>query len=846
MSGTLPTFRICNEKGEEVTKKVNDYANSQSSAYFRALSGNNYNASIYFGQTLGVQIPDSCVPMVSFPSLRTDSEHYIYLTFKDSSNCYLNKITLFFKHSKGLFSPLEVDFPFPVNVNAPVVSLIYQTLSKITFASIFQRIQKKFKIPSENILITYNQNNSEYLITPSQSTLSSILQEKKADVFMNNLSLYYDIVPTLCSPTLSSFLDESLLNRLKKFEIDILRDFSPEFLSLSLPQILIRIHNEIKTVSNNQHIKDIYTKSLHFVISNVFSFMIAPILSSRYQIHPMHFFPLSWTSFISNLSEIPRQLHVLFGKDISQLVLSDFYLYGLVTCPFFIDKLFEAEKLFCSSERYSPAKSVSLAGQVLAHFTVNVGPPDRQKQFTLYLTRGFFYFYEGKTLNCALPMLSWRFVPCPSGYIAEDKPTFCTGLFVNKFISFYGTFQSQGEMIDCWILHQLCHTQLVNPEVRPLFINEMIRRLLDPPTHLADFESNELLLKLFFHYNEIIADVRIINLSWTVRFNYSQIRTLFNAFDPNPIQHTLPEHVFQNHTIPFIFGPEKKSIIVSSEHLANVIFQNDFISPDESLLSYRCALIDILHSSNTSPNQQANQLLFRILLLFKVSDYTFAMRLNSLELLKLQQQLFSSDFVAHCVHHMTILHYCCSVCKNPQIIQWVKSFYSNNDNRITRGRTGVFFAIKSHNFSAISTFKGDIDECDNNQITPLIYCFKRDMIDQAIFLLKNGARANAFGVKRSSALFWSIENKDKKAFNLLLKYVGEGINSPSNDGLFITQIAIKNQFLPFFENPPENLDPNLFSDSCPHPLHYIIQIGNSKNPIDPDKKIILLKSLLKL
>ena len=515
MSNSLPTFRICDEKGIEVTPKVNDYLTRPSSAYFKAMpAGSSYNVSIYFGQTLAVQIPDSCIPMACFPSLRTDSGHYIYLTNKDSSNCYLNKMTLIFKHSKGLFAPLEVDFPFQANVNCPITNLIHQNLEKITYASIFQRIQKKFKIPPENLLLTFNHSNTEDLMTPTQSTFSSILQGQKTDIFMNNLPLFYDIIPTLSSPLLSTFIDESLYNRLKRFEFSLLKDFSTEFLSVSLPQILDRIYFELKTCPSDSTVHEIYEKSLQFVISNIFTYLIAPVLSSRYQIHPIKFFSQTWSSFLSNLSDVLQQLHILFGKDLSQLVLSDFYIYGLIISPFFIDRLFEVEKKFCSCEKSTTAKSLNIPGQILTQFVVTVGPIDKPKPFVVYLTRGFFYFYEGKTLNCALPLLSWKFVPCPNGYISpEERPGFCTGLFVNRFLSFYATFQSQTDLIDFWLLSMLCQNQLKNSEVRPLF-TERLNRISDSPNFV---------LNLFFHFNEVIGDVNIINLSWTVRIKYQQI-----------------------------------------------------------------------------------------------------------------------------------------------------------------------------------------------------------------------------------------------------------------------------------------------------------------------------------
>ena len=185
---------------------------------------------------------------------------------------------------------------------------------------------------------------------------------------------------------------------------------------------------------------------------------------------------------------------------------------------------------------------------------------------------------------------------------------------------------------------------------------------------------------------------------------------------------------------------------------------------------------------------------------------------------------------------MLFFFYVCKYCKNPSIIQILVERYPIN---ITdeHSHTALFYSIDNPNIEISQTLidnKIDIDRCDDMGNSVLIQCILNKNMQMIEFLLKNNARID-------NALESIISMKDNEILKFTLPYLKSSINKPNSKGQFILDLCIIYDYpeaIIYIQSVyPGIINPNLFSKTCPHPLHFIFT-----QPINEE----IVKELIKI
>jgi ankyrin repeat protein len=222
--------------------------------------------------------------------------------------------------------------------------------------------------------------------------------------------------------------------------------------------------------------------------------------------------------------------------------------------------------------------------------------------------------------------------------------------------------------------------------------------------------------------------------------------------------------------------------------------------------------------------------LFRGLLPLTVSDFGYAISINSVELLGAQLASFgrfAREY--HLPDRTPFLHYAALVCHNPTLFRQICEKCDLTTVDVSHRRTAVFYALRNRNISILQTLIDcgvDIDACDSNRKSPLIYCLENGYTNRARFLLDNGASVHkTLSDTHVSALSWAIEKRSSDWLKLLLPYAGNEINCPDANGLFPIHLCLKQGFsegIVLIDQLCPLLNANMFAEAVGHPLHYLL------------------------
>ena len=372
--------------------------------------------------------------------------------------------------------------------------------------------------------------------------------------------------------------------------------------------------------------------------------------------------------------------------------------------------------------------------------------------------------------------------------------------------------------------------------------NEINKEIVDLPI----LQGAKIRLSYTFEVNSFLisSTVTVLNHTWNSTFSMSQVTDTIKEMSrnmtvfPSSRKTTIPNS-FTGETQIQACSQSFESLTLNSA--IQFLRTETFLREDDTKIQIadsillrhmvHCALHDIFFCYNS-------ELIFQLLLLFRLSDFTYSIMIRSIELLNLQLETFHLSLSQFTVNNTPLLHFASFTCNDPTFVQSIakKSYLSIQDSE---GMTALFYALRNPNLSICQTLieeKIDIDMCNNKGISPLIYCIENNDYKRAEFLLCNGASVNksvqSSAIWYQSALFYVINKKNEKAAKLLLKYSREEINAPFFQGSFITHQCILMDFTSILKKAhlySPQFDPNLSSDLFPHPLHYLINITNEKN-----------------
>jgi ankyrin repeat protein len=236
-----------------------------------------------------------------------------------------------------------------------------------------------------------------------------------------------------------------------------------------------------------------------------------------------------------------------------------------------------------------------------------------------------------------------------------------------------------------------------------------------------------------------------------------------------------------------------------------------------------CVLYDLLHSAD-------QKILFTGLLSLRITDFAYAIELNSERLLRIQVGAFSYFLRDFTISGTPFLHYAALVCDNPTLFRIVcerSNIYAIDHPE--RRRTAVFYALRNPNMSILQTLidaKIDIDQCDGKGCSPLIYCLQMGNLRRAKYLLDNGASVHrTFSGKYVSALEVALRQRRTDYLRLLLPYAGNQVNYLHTDGSFPVHLCIECDFaagLRLLDLETSAFNPNLVTSQRPHALHWLL------------------------
>jgi ankyrin repeat protein len=218
----------------------------------------------------------------------------------------------------------------------------------------------------------------------------------------------------------------------------------------------------------------------------------------------------------------------------------------------------------------------------------------------------------------------------------------------------------------------------------------------------------------------------------------------------------------------------------------------------------------------------------------KICDFAHAIALGSEHFLSRQLDAFARFVPTFTVTDTPLLHYASLVCHSAALMRLIcgKCQISSIDHP-KHGRTAVFYALRNPCGAILQTlieFGIDLDLCDASHNSPLTECLAMGDRTRAKFLLENGASVHrTLSDKYSSGLEWAIKRRDGATLRLLLRFAGDEVNAPDGDGRFLAHVCLSNGWakgLRITESSSDVFNPNLSSDLCPHPLHYLIDNMN--------------------
>lgn len=776
--------------------------------------------------------------------------------------------------------PAELESKSVINSNHDFSEAIKKSLGDQKWENIINQLANQINVSPSRLVLRHKYKNTNEILFPFSPiapvfseifrpesyqfnhcfTYSVISERIKFDDSQVSVSLADNEISRLLTSLSPKNLNENTTSRLSALQEDIFNLLSKKDFIGFLPELLSRICQELSTGELDQMLISGIKNVLSLSLVSIFS----PFVSSILKRNVFRF--TTWNVFVKWLTSFRNPSIFDFTLDVDNYAretVSTLLGLAIATHEDFVDQCVDICHSFITffSENHLFSQCFSLMGPVLVAASVTI----EKEELLLILTRGFIYllsidnqpkdsikeftalphmFKLGSKSNvvCALPISQWEFLPIVSSTV---------GCFSGpKMIKVnFTTNNAENDILSFWLYFTLAKIE-INKQIIDLPILQKAKIRLSYP-----FEMNNFLIS---------STVTVLNHTWSTVFPMDQVMDSIKENSKN--MSVFPSS--RKTVIPNSFIGETQiqacSQSFESRSLSSAIQflrTNTFLREDDGKIQIadlilsrhmvHCALNDIFFCYNS-------ETLFSILLLFRLSDFTYSIMIRSIDLLSLQLDTFHISLSQFTINNTPLLHFASLTCNDPKFVQSIakKSYLSIQDSE---GMTALFYALRNPNLSICQTLieeKIDIDMCNNKGISPLIYCIENNDYKRAEFLLCNGASVNksmqSSAIWYQSALLYVINKKNEKAAKLLLSHSGEEINAPFFQGSFITHQCILMDFTSILYKAylySPQFDPNLFSDAFPHPLHYLIQLKTEKkiNECDDDNQLDqILKNLLSI
>lgn len=886
-------FIVANEKLDITKKPCSNLFDKDSSFIVDSLKNTAIyqnkveNIMIFNDEHISIRVPKNLCPLKYFhqcifpqSAITQNWENSPHFTlFANSPSAanhfklkFLDQQSSIFKNqmnSRNLVLSLTCDIPIVIpavldtksaNSNPEFSEAIKKSLGNLKWDNIIKRLASQINVSPSRLILKHRYKGVEEILFPFSPIANIFSEIFRPEAFQFNHYFTYTVISDrikfdethvsisstdgeiarIVKSISSKNLDENSISRLSSLQEDIFNLFSKRDFIGFLPTLLTRICQELSTGEIDQY----FISSIKNILSVSLVSIFSPFITSMLKRNVLRF--TTWNVFVQWLTSFRNPSIFDFNLDIdnfSRETVST--LLGLAICTHsdFTDQCVDICNSFISffTENHLFSQSYSLLGPVLVATPVTI----EKEELLLILTRGFVYLLssdsqqkennnEFKALPntfklgsntsvvCALPISQWEFLPIVSSTV---------GCFSGpKMIKVNFTSQkAENDILSFWIYFTLAKNE-INKEIVDLPILNGAKIHLSYPLEMNSFLVSSTITVLNHTWNvtfpidQVIDTIKDMSRNMSV-FPSSRIVIIPNSFT-GETQIQACSQSFESRTLSSAIQFLRTDTFLREDdnkiQISNTILQRHLV---------HCALNDVFFCYNTES-------LFSLLLLFRLSDFTYSIMIRSIELLDLQLETFHISLSQFKVNNTPLLHFASFTCNDPTFVQSIakKSYLSIQD---AEGMTALFYALRNPNLSICQTLieeKIDVDMCNNKGISPLIYCIENNDYKRAEFLLCNGASVNksvqSSSIWYQSALFYAINKKNEKASKLLLKYSGEEINAPFYQGSFITHQCILMDFTSILKKAhlySPQFDPNLFSDLFPHPLHYLININNEKN-----------------
>ncbi|OHT07472.1 hypothetical protein TRFO_24290 [Tritrichomonas foetus] len=834
-----------------------------------------------------------------------------HLSLFPKNSITLSQLKITFHDQRNQLPNLICDFPFFLPSDRPLFESIIKACEGKKWGSVIQHIGNMVNIAPSKIILRHQHEKVDEILFPFNPIITVFSEIFSPSAFQNNHIFTYTVVAekvevagTRTHFTRKTFVDNdisrltflrslspNMIERVLTFQDDILSIFlKNDFISF-LPKLLNRIHEEFLTGTADPSI----ISALKHVLSSSLVTVFMPFASSL--VGRCDFKLKSWNVFVSWLTSLSNPSIYDFTLDLENKPresLSTIIGLFIMLQTEFVERVVDTSKLFydyfLSEHLFSQCDSI--LGPILAVSPISIENED----LTMILTRGFVYFcdlgnssinpsnlnvtnspttqnspntstnspnqtnlkenvrnnkeYEFLSLPqmyrvnnkikvvCALPISQWEFQPIPN----SSTGTFAGPNLINVKVTSNDAIH---DILTFWILFTLAKLELDNETV-------------DIPVPSKSNAHIRLSYPYFVNNFVVSATVSILSHSWDVRFPIHKVIDILEKVRKK--NNILVYPTTRKMEIPIAYTGDTQISICNLSVDAKVLNEtikffktSYFLKEDDNTIEDLILLRHMINSTLADIFFCYNsEIIFEVLLPFKISDFTYSLMIDSSDLLDLQLATFHLSLSQFNINNIPLLHFAALTVNNANFISAIarRSYASIQDGE---GMTALFYAIRNPNLSicqALIDEKIDIDACNYKGISPLIFCLENSDFKRAKFLLENGAAVNksmqTATLSYSSALFYAINGQNTEAVKLLLKYCGIEINSPFFDGSFVTHQCITSHFTEILKDiqllVPE-YDPNLSSDTYVHPLHFFINSAtNRNNQVQSDNRISKTKN----
>lgn len=782
-------------------------------------------------------VPHTVFPRLTYPiasNVPLSVSAMVRLALVQPDSPLVERLTIAVKHARGLLPSLRLTFPLR-NGGTSVAECVKAAVEGAVWEQQIAVLAGEMHAPPEQVLLIRRIQGSDVLLLPFMD-VASVIGDWFDDggAFRGSGEFFYEIVP---EKDTWSDLPKVVATEFRVFEDDVADEVgllgSSNFLPI-LTQNLIRLIRE----------GDLKRNTANVLVERLLVRLCLPVVcgvAKKMNLGISNWKALSeWAKTLKRPSIL--EANIDFEKDpcdaLAKLAVAmiamrdDFADMYTKTCWRYVEFF---------KERDPVPQTTGFGGAIVFAANVVIGA----EEVCLVLTRGFVYVLKGKMkgdkrfvflpdrFDCLdfktvdvlfmIPLTQWEAVP-----VSEERRT--TVVLVSRDGMFQIQFSDATREVPVmfWILYLICKVEVHR--------NYIVTRLGDAEAAI------ELSYPRISDSFQVHAALTVRNHHWEITLNPAVVATSVVEAKTQFRLHKVPDTAYTDLATIYtgLSGfPCRSTETISHAQLLNAVKVTSIFhfGIEEAELAH-CLLHEMIFSRQLS-------LVFTGFMLLKLSDFTFAIQRSSTELLDLQLTQFHSMLPYFSIYGVPLLHYACLTAKNSIYIHLIVKWCGVSIVSAS-GRSSLFYALDNPRLSIAQTLidEGvDIDASESNGISPLIYCFQKNDMQNAEFLLRNGAKAHQIHPpKYNSALVYAILNRQLEAVKVLLPYCSNEINWPLEDGIFLTHLCLKSkmtQALKLLENIP-CYDPNAYSCYYPPPLQYLLTLHRSQPPISELMSLLAL------